>query len=61
VTFLRVALVSVPIAAMTLAIPFVNRVEPRVLGLPFLLFWIAGWVLVTPACLWGVGRIEKRW
>jgi hypothetical protein len=61
VTFLRVALVSVPIAAMTLAIPFVNRIEPRVLGLPFLLFWIACWVLITPACLWVIGRLEKRW
>ncbi len=26
---------------------FANRVEPYVLGMPFLMFWIAGWVLLT--------------
>jgi hypothetical protein len=26
---------------------FANRIEPRILGLPFLLAWIAGWVALT--------------
>lgn len=58
---LRVLLAAIPLAALSIAVPFVNRVEPRVLGLPFLLFWIAAWVLVTPAALWAIGRIERRW
>jgi hypothetical protein len=58
----RLALLSaaVPVAALILALPFVNRVEPLVLGLPFVLFWILAWVFATPAFLgiayWLVGR-----
>ena len=58
---LRILLAAVPIAALTVAVPFVNRIEPRVLGLPFLLFWLTAWVVLTPAFLWGIGRLEKRW
>jgi hypothetical protein len=58
---LRILLAAVPIAALTVAVPFVNRIEPRVLGLPFLLFWLTAWVVLTPAFLWGIGRVEKRW
>jgi hypothetical protein len=49
----RLALVSafIPAVAIVAGLPFVNRLEPVVLGLPFLLFWILGWVLVTPAFL----------
>jgi Protein of unknown function (DUF3311) len=49
VAALLVALV--PVVALVAGLPFVNRVEPIVLGLPFLLFWILGWVLVTPIFL----------
>ncbi len=41
----------VPMVALVGGLPFVNRVEPIVLGLPFLLFWTLGWVLVTPIFL----------
>jgi hypothetical protein len=37
--------------ALVAGLPFVNRIEPVVLGLPFLLFWILGWVLLTPVFL----------
>lgn len=58
---LRVLLAAIPIAALSFAVPLVNRVDPRVLGMPFVLFWIAAWVMLTPAFLWTIGRIEKRW
>ncbi len=58
---LRILLAAVPFAALTVAVPLVNRVEPRILGLPFVLAWIVAWVFLTPAFLWGVGRIERRW
>ncbi len=41
----------VPAVALVAGLPFVNRLEPVVLGLPFLLFWILGWVMVTPLFL----------
>jgi uncharacterized protein DUF3311 len=28
-------------------VPFANRAEPHVLGLPFLLFWVVLWVALT--------------
>ena len=48
-TSLLVALI--PAVAMVGGLPFVNRIEPLVLGLPFLLAWILGWVIVTPVFL----------
>jgi hypothetical protein len=45
---------------LTVAIPFVNRIEPRVGGLPLLLFWIALWVATTPVFLGIVYRLESR-
>ena len=49
----RLALLSAltPALALVAGLPFVNRLEPVVFGLPFLLFWILGWVFVTPAFL----------
>lgn len=58
---MRVLLAAIPIAALSVAIPLVDRIEPRILGLPFVLFWIVAWVLVTPAFIWGIGRTERRW
>ncbi len=58
---LRILLAAIPIAALSLAVPLVNRVEPRILGLPFVLFWIVAWVLLTPAFIWSIGRVERRW
>jgi hypothetical protein len=57
---LRALLAAVPVAAFTVAIPVVNRVEPRIFGAPFLLGWIVAWVLVTPAFLWTIARLERR-
>jgi hypothetical protein len=58
---LRAIIAAVPVAALTVAVPLVNRIEPRIFGMPFLLTWVVAWVLVTPAFLWTVGRIERRW
>lgn len=39
--------------------PF-NRVHPLILGLPFSLAWIAGWVLASMLVLWVVDRVERQ-
>lgn len=54
-------LAAIPLMALSIAVPFVNRVEPRILGVPFLLAWLAFWVVVTPFFVWSIGRIEGRW
>jgi hypothetical protein len=58
---LRLLLAAIPIAAVSIAVPLVNRIEPRIFGLPFLLWWVIGWACLTPAFLWTIGRLEKRW
>jgi hypothetical protein len=57
---LRVVLALVPAVMLSLAIPFVNRDQPRVFGLPFLLFWILAWVVLAPLFLAAIYRLEGR-
>ncbi|GAG17020.1 unnamed protein product, partial [marine sediment metagenome] len=42
---------AIPFVTLVFALPLVNRIHPVVLGLPFLLFWILAWVILTPAIL----------
>lgn len=56
----RVLLAAIPVAMLTIAIPLVDRLEPRIFGLPFLLVWISFWVLVSPAFLYAVSRLERQ-
>ena len=57
----RLLLAAVPIAALTIAVPLANRVEPRIAGLPFLLAWLLAWVALSPVFVWAIGRVERRW
>jgi hypothetical protein len=56
---LRVLLAAVPAVMLSFAVPLVNRLEPRVLGFPFLLVWIVFWVAVTPLFLYAVQRLGR--
>ena len=40
-------LAVLPFIGILVGTPFVNRVEPYVLGMPFILFWIAMWVVLS--------------
>ena len=37
-----------------------DRIEPRILGIPFNFFWLISWLLITPLCMWGAYRAEMR-
>ncbi|WP_163101083.1 DUF3311 domain-containing protein [Peribacillus alkalitolerans] len=54
-----VMLVAIPFILMLVAIPFVNRIEPIILGLPFLHFWLFLGMIITPLCTYGIYRIQK--
>ena len=58
---LRAVLATIPFAALTIGVPLVNRIEPRIFGLPFVLCWIIVWLVLSPAFLWSIGRLERRW
>lgn len=58
--WIRFLLAAFPVAMLTVMVPAVNRVDPRIAGLPFLLVWIVGWVMLTPLFLFAVSRLDRR-
>lgn len=56
------AAAAIPTVGLLAGIPFANRVEPYVLGLPFLLFWIVVWVVATSlimGVIWALDRSRR--
>ena len=56
----RVALSAVPFVGVCGVVPLVNRVTPYVLGLPFFVFWVAMWTVLTSACMAAVYLLDPR-
>jgi hypothetical protein len=55
---LQHALSALPFIGILGGIFFVNDVEPYVFGLPFALFWVTLWVLITAAIMAIVYRLD---
>lgn len=55
----RFVLAAVPVAMLLGALPLVNRAEPRIFGLPFLLVWLIFWVLIAPLFMVAVERLRR--
>ncbi|MBU8879151.1 DUF3311 domain-containing protein [Bacillus sp. FJAT-29790] len=54
-----IALLSLlPFLGMLGFLPFVNKVEPYVLGLPFVFFWVIVWVVLTSVILAIVYKLD---
>ncbi len=49
----------IPALALTVGVALANHLEPRILGLPFVLAWIVIWVLLTPGFMWIAYRSER--
>jgi len=54
-----VLLALIPFATICFAVPLWDRVDPMVLGLPFNLFWLIAWIVLTPLCMWAAYRLER--
>ncbi|MEI5103184.1 DUF3311 domain-containing protein [Streptomyces sp. PmtG] len=50
----------VPFALYVGALPFANRVEPVVLGLPFLFVWLLAATVLTPVAVWLTYRGDQK-
>ena len=50
---------ALPFIGVLVGIFFANRVEPYVLGLPFALFWVVLWVVLTAAIMGLVYRLDR--
>jgi hypothetical protein len=48
----------VPFAAMCFSVTVWDRIDPVVGGLPFNIFWLISWIVLTPLCMWGAYRLE---
>jgi hypothetical protein len=55
-----ILLALIPFVAICFTVSLWDRIDPRVLGLPFNFFWLITWLLLTPLCMWGVYRLETR-
>jgi hypothetical protein len=49
----------IPFLAMCFSVSAWDRVEPVVFGLPFNLFWLLSWIVLTTPCLWAAYRLER--
>jgi hypothetical protein len=57
--FLIALLIVLPFLAQLVVIPFVNRIDPIIAGLPFLQFWLFLWIVLTPVCTFGIYQLQK--
>ncbi len=48
----------VPFVGACFSVPLWDRIHPMVFGLPFNLFWLVSWILLTPLCMWVAYLIE---
>ena len=53
-----VALALIPFAAMCLSVSLWDRIEPMIFGLPFNLFWLIAWIVLSSLCMWAAYRVE---
>ncbi|MER2090044.1 DUF3311 domain-containing protein [Sporosarcina sp. JAI121] len=44
-------LIAVPFIGFLGLLPWANRIEPYILGMPFLLFWLVLWMVISPLLL----------
>lgn len=52
-------LALLPVIGMLGGLPFANRVYPLVLGLPFLMAWLVGWVVATAGIMAFILRLDR--
>ena len=57
---LQYVLAAIPFAGVLIGMFFANSVEPYVLGLPFALFWVTLWVLLTAVIMAVVYHLDHR-
>jgi len=49
---------SIPFAAMCFSVSLWDRINPILFGMPFNLFWLICWIVLTSSCLWAAYQLE---
>jgi Protein of unknown function (DUF3311) len=52
-------LAALPFIGILLGVPFLNRVEPLVFGMPLVLAWVVAWVVLTSVIMTLVYRLDS--
>ncbi len=50
----------IPFVAVCFSVSLWDRVYPMIFGLPFNLFWLIAWTVLSSLCMWAAYRIEVR-
>jgi hypothetical protein len=59
-SLVSIVLALIPVCALCFSVSLWDKITPRVLGLPFNIFWIVAWLALTPPMMGIVYQIEKR-
>jgi uncharacterized protein DUF3311 len=43
---------------MCFSVSFWDHIDPMLLGIPFNLFWLLSWIVLTTVCMWAAYRVE---
>ena len=57
-SFGTICLALIPFCAMCFSVSAWDRVYPMVFGLPFNLFWLLSWIVLTSVCMWAAYCLE---
>ncbi|OXC74996.1 hypothetical protein BSU04_29190 [Caballeronia sordidicola] len=49
---------ALPFIGILIGIPFVNQVEPLILGMPFVLAWIVIWIVLSAVIMGIIYRLD---
>jgi hypothetical protein len=50
----------IPFVALCFSVPLWDRIDPVLLGIPFNLFWLISWIVLSTLCMWAAYRVERR-
>jgi len=50
----------IPFVGMCFSVALWDRVDPMILGIPFNIVWLLGWMAISSLCLWAAYRVETR-
>ena len=48
----------IPFIAMCFSVSLWDRIEPMIFGLPFNLFWLIAWIVLSSLCMGAAYRVE---
>ena len=57
-SLLALILGLIPFLAMCFSVSLWDRINPMVFGLPFNLFRLLAWIVLSTLCLWAAYRVE---